>query len=317
MIRHLCLIVTLATAALLMGLLPGCGNSETRPVDPQPENPFEDFVLGRADALEVVTWNLHNFAEDAGRDEVALAAQVIEALGADVVAVQEIAESSRFDDLLEALPAWSGVQANTDNYQNLGYVWLDSTVTVRSLGEVRPQVDEAWRAFPRCPLVLEITWQGHDLALINNHFKCCGDGILESSNPNDEETRRQLACDLLEEHIAGAYAGQPVILLGDLNDNLADAWENNVFTTFLAQPEAYRFADQEVAEGPANGWSWGPGRSHLDHIMVTAPLFSALEADGAACRTVRVDRALPNGQFGDDLSDHAPVVLILPGAFLP
>jgi hypothetical protein len=50
---------------------------------------------------------------------------------------------------------------------------------------------------------------------------------------------------------------------------------------------------------------------------VTAPLFSALEGPGAACLTLRIDQALASGQYRDQLSDHAPVVLVLPGALLP
>lgn len=308
--------LTLALFLLVFGL-GACGESSTRPVEPEPDNPFLSYSLGRDDALEVVTWNLHNFATDSGSDEVALAAKAIQAMGADVVALQEIAESSRFDQLLQALPGWSGQQASSDNYQNLAYVWLDSTVTLRSFGEIRPQVDNAWRAFPRWPLVLEITWQGHEVALINNHFKCCGDGTLDPGDAGDEETRRLFASELLEEHIDGAYQGQAVIMLGDLNDDLADDWEHNVFTPFLAQPEAYRFADMALAEGPSSGWSWGPGSSHLDHIMVTSPLFPALDAVGAECRTVRLDQAMAGGQFRDEISDHAPVVMVLPGASLP
>jgi endonuclease/exonuclease/phosphatase family metal-dependent hydrolase len=309
MLRHrwFSLSVFLVWSAVLV--LTGCGGSETRPVDPAPANPFTAFAVGRDDAFEAVTWNLHNFAEDAGRDEVTLAAQAIAAMGCDLVAIQEIAEDDRFDQLLVELPDWSGYQAMSDRYQNLGFVWLDSTVTVVSIGEIRPDIEDAWRPFPRWPLVVEVLWQGRPLALINNHYKAFGDA--------DSQERRRLASEILEAHIATAYAGQAVILLGDLNDHLDDPEDSNVFLPFLTRPEQYRFADMAVALGPPAGWSWGPGSSHLDHILVTAPLFAALEADGSACYTVRLDQALPSGQFRDDLSDHAPVVVLLPGALLP
>ena len=95
----------LLAVALLAILLAGCGTSEKRTVAPEPENPFEAFRVGGDATLEIVTWNLHNFAEDAGAAEVALVAQAIEALGADVVALQEIAQAARFDALLDSLPA--------------------------------------------------------------------------------------------------------------------------------------------------------------------------------------------------------------------
>lgn len=302
-------LLLIAPSLLLLSLLTGCGGSETRPVDPVPDNPFASFAVGRDDAFEAVTWNLHNFAEDAGRDEVVLAAQAIEALGCDVVAIQEIAERDRFDQLLVELPAWSGNQATSDSYQNLGFVWLDSTVTMVSIAEIRPDVEDAWRPFPRWPLVMEVVWQGRSLALINNHYKAFGDA--------SSQARRRLASEILEAHIAAAYPGRAVILLGDLNDHLDDAEDTNVFLPFLNQPQRYRFADMDVALGPSAGWSWGPGSSHLDHILVTEPLFAALEADGSSCDTVRLDRALASGRFRDELSDHAPVVVVLPGALLP
>ncbi|MEZ4386820.1 MAG: endonuclease/exonuclease/phosphatase family protein [Candidatus Krumholzibacteriia bacterium] len=315
--RRLLLAAALVAAFVACLGLAGCGGSETRPVDPTPPNPFAAFAVGRDDAFEVATWNLRNFATDAGADEVALAAQAIRALGCDLVAVQEIAESGRFNELLAQLPDHSGVQATSDRYQNLGFVWLDSTVTLNSLGEIRPQMDNASRPFPRWPLVVEITWRGHDLAVINNHYKCCGDGTLQAGDPDDEETRRLEASEILDQHIRDAYPDQAVILLGDLNDRLDDVPANNIFSPFLARPEEYRFADLAVATGPSTGWSWGPGSSHLDHILVTAPLFPAVEAAGASCATVRLDQALRSGEYRDLLSDHAPVVLVLPGALLP
>ncbi len=308
------------TPILLLGislfgllLVTACGDSETRPVIPV-DNPFETYAIGTDETFEAVTWNLHNFAEDAGTDEVMLAAQVIAGLGADVVAVQEIAQESRFDQLVDALPDWSGYQATSDRYQNLGYIWLDSTVTMHAVSEI---MEDQWLAFPRAPLVLELTWRGHDLVLIDNHFKCCGDGTLNVDDEDDEENRRWTACRLLEGWIAAEHPDDAVILLGDLNDYLVeDIAANNVFVPFLEAPSLYRFADMEQAEGSSINWSWGPGRGHLDHILVTDELFPALDADGGRCVTLRIDNAM-DGAYTTKLSDHAPVAVILPEAALP
>lgn len=307
------LLLALALAALLLALA-GCGSEETSTLAPAPTNRFAGYDVGTDTTLELVTWNLHNFASDAGDREVTLAAEAIAGMGADVVALQEIAQGLRFDQLLERLPDWSGYRATSDSYQNLAYVWLDSTVTVRGVRELYP---EQWRAFPRQPLVLEITWQGHDLVLVNNHLKCCGDGELDTADPDDEETRRLDAVTLLEQWVRAEHPAAPVVILGDLNDLVDDDPAHNVFQPWLDAPEAYRFADQAVAAGPRDGWSWGPGRSHLDHLLVTDELFGALTAPGASCTTLRLDRALESGAFTEDLSDHAPVVLVLPGSSLP
>jgi len=297
----------------LLALLAGCGSEETTTLAPADENRFAAYGVGSDTTLELVTWNLRNFASDAGSDEVALVAEAIRGLGADVVALQEIAQPVRFTQLLAALPDHAGYQATSDRYQNLAYVWLDSTVTVRGVRELFPGEG---RAFPRQPLVLEITWQGRDLVLVNNHLKCCGDGVLDRDDPDDEETRRLDAVIALEQWIATEQADAAVVVLGDLNDLLTDPDEHNVFAPWLEAPQSYVFADLAAAAGPASGWSWGPGRSHLDHVLITDELFAAALAPGALCRTLRLDQAL-EGEFTTQMSDHAPVVLVMPGSALP
>ena len=300
----------LAALLALAGLsLSGCGSSETTALDPIDDNPFLAYRIGSDDSFEAVTWNLHNFPNDGGSREIELVAQAIEAMGADVVALQEIANVPRFADLLELLPAWSGYVARSDQFQNLAYVWLDSTVTVNRVREI---LTSEWRPLPRSPLVLELTWRERSLVLVNNHLKCCGDGILDRDDADDEENRRWVACQLLEAWIAAEHPDDAVILLGDLNDLLDDPARHNVFTPFLDRPESYLFADLAVALGPAPGWSWGPGQSHLDHLLVSDELFAALGADGASCATLRLDQAL-DGEFRTHVSDHAPVAVVLPG----
>lgn len=313
MTRHLArsFLALMLAAIPLPFLLTGCGGSDTRSLVPEPSNPFTGYAVGGDATFEVATWNLHNFADDAGTDEVDLVAQAIMAMGCDVVALQEIADGIRFTQLLERLPGWDGHVAQSDGYQNLGFVWLDSTVTRRAVGDLHLPIDNDWRPFPRLPLVLEITWNGRDLALINNHFKCCGDGTLDRDDDGDEENRRWVASQLLEAHLASAYPGQAALVVGDLNDRLNDSAADNVFTPFLDQPEAYRFADMALATGSSRNFSYGPGSSHLDHILVNARLFTALDASTSRCVTLRLDQALDSGKYRDDISDHVPVVLVL------
>lgn len=311
--RRRALLACLAIAAICA--LHGCSGEETTPLRPPADNPFVAFKSGSDTTLAVVTWNVRNFATDAGAEEVALAAQVVAGIAADIVALQEIAQWPRFDELNAALPAYSGFQSRTNQYQNLGYLWLDETVTVATVYEIFID-SQYWRPFPRRPLVAEVTWRDRDLVLINNHLKCCGDGVLDRDDPDDEENRRLVANQLLEQWIDTVMTGRAVILLGDLNDLLTDAPAHNVFEPFHLRPDRYRFADQAVAEGPASGWSWGPARSHLDHILVNGAFFAALDAPAAVCRTLRIDQAMDSGEYRRLLSDHAPVVLVVPGRLL-
>ena len=306
----LCVLVLLCVLALLCA---GCSDPETTPLRPPPPNPFSAYQVGATGQFSAVAWNVRNFATDADDTEVALTAQAIAAMAADVVALQEIAQHLRFDQLVGELPAYAGFQSRNNQYQNLAYVWLDSTVTVQNIYEIYTS-SSYWRPFPRRPLVMELTWRNRELVLINNHLKCCGDGVLDRDDPDDEENRRWVANQYLAAWIENEKPDQAVILLGDLNDLLTDPPQHNVFEPFYLQPDRYRFADQAIAEGPASGWSWGPARSHLDHILVTSELFTALESPEAVCVTLRLDLALDSGQFRLEMSDHLPVALSLPAS---
>jgi len=291
-------------------VLAGCGESEETPLAPVTDNPFAAYAFGTDATFEAVTWNLHNFAQDSGSREIALAADAIRALDADVVALQEIASQLAFEQLMDALPGYTGHMATSNNFQDLAYVWQTGAVTPLSAPY---EIYQGRRGpFPRTPLVLEVAWQDTSLLLINNHFKCCGDGTLDASDEDDEETRRYDACVLLDEWIVENAADRAVIVLGDLNDLLVEANPaNNVFRPFLEQPQDYLFADLPLAEGSPEQWSWGPGQSHLDHLLITNELFVALQTGGSEVRTLRLDQALSGATFRDDLTDHAPVGLKL------
>ena len=101
--------------------------------------------------------------------------------------------------------------------------------------------------------------------------------------------------------------------MGDLNDVLTDSAANNVFQPFLDAPEAYRFVDMDIATGPSSGWSFPGYPSHLDHILITQPVFEAYENNGTLVQVVPLHTFLYNGlsDFDPLISDHLPVVLKL------
>lgn len=301
----------LATALLALLSFAGCGSPETTPLKPQPDNLFSDYSIGTDQTFEVVTWNLLNFATTANEEEVQLMAQAVEAMGADLVAVQEIAQWPRFNELVATLPAYNGHQSRTNSFQNLGYLWRESAVEVQTIYEIFGSSSYSL-PFPRRPLVMEMTWRGREMVVVNNHFKAFNSGYIDRDDPTNDGNRRWVACQLLDAWIDSEHPDKAVIVLGDLNDVLTIPPPHNVFEPFYLRPDRYRFADQAVAEGPSTGWSFPSWPSHIDHILVTNQLFAAMDADGAYCLTLRLDHALESGQYRRMMSDHLPVVMVLP-----
>ena len=109
--------------------------------------------------------------------------------------------------------------------------------------------------------------------IINNHFKCCGDGTLNTNDPNDEEMRRLSAVTLLKQYTDSFLIDERVIIVGDLNDILTDPTANNVFNSFLNDSD-YLFVDIPIALGGSSNFSYPNWPSHLDHILISDELFA-------------------------------------------
>lgn len=299
----------LLTAAVLAALLGagGCGES-SKSLVPQDGNPFAAARTGTDSTLEVVTWNLENFAKN-GEVTADYVAQAISGLDVDIVAMQEIESVVHFRAVDEALADWEGYKANSA-YADLDLAFLYRTtgkLAVESIYEIL--TGEA--ALPRSPLVLQGAFDGLPLIVVNNHFKCCGDGVIDPLDDYDDESRRLQASLLLQEYILEHWSGLRVIVVGDFNDELTDPEAGNVFSPFLDAPQQWRFVDLPIAEGPPSGWSYPSWPSHLDHVLVTAELFAGCDGPDAEVQVLRLYDYLPSGwsAYDKNISDHLPVLL--------
>lgn len=293
--------------ALAAGLV-ACGQTD-QSVTPPETNPFEAAKVGTDTTLEVMTWNIENFPKAAVTP--GLVKEIIEGVRPDFVAIEEIANGAAFEQLDAQLTDWTGSHAASDAYQNLGFLCrTGDALTVTAVNEIF--TDDS-RCFPRSPYVVEATWNGTPFVVIVNHLKASGDGVMNTADPYDEETRRRDACVLLADFVATTLAGQRVFIVGDMNDILTDATENNVFQVFLDDPAHWRFADLAIAQGPAGGFSYPNYNSHLDHILVTDELFPALDAPGTLVTTMSQLPSMLGGwaSYDRDVSDHLPVIIRL------
>ena len=296
--------------AAIFGLV-SCGSSE-KSVVPVVENPFAGAKVGTDSTLEIATWNLERFAKKDG-ETVELVIKAVEAMDIDFIALQELSSPLEFQALVDGLEGWDGFMATSHCCINLGFLFK----TGGKLAE--PQFTEILAGLPRPdplnrnPLVLFSSFDGKPIVVINNHYWCCGNGTIDENIPDDEEFLRLKASQALDEYIRDNFAGQRVVMVGDLNDELTDKAVDNVFQPFLDAPEQYNFVDMDIAQGPGSGWSFLGYPSHLDHIMITAPLFDAFQGETTLVQVVPLHTFMAYGWTGYDglISDHLPVVLKL------
>ncbi len=277
-----------------------------------PEIEYEKLSFGRENTLEVMTWNIQNFPKS--EYTVDYATKIILAVDADVIGLQEIQSDSAFVVLLKNLQTqdpedkWNGFRANTNEWEmNLAYLYKSSVIKVDSIFQIYPDDEKYHQPFPRKPLVLEFSCFDQKFFIINNHLKAM---------PGEKNiVRRKEACRLLDKYIDEFLSTKNVILLGDLNDQLTDPEEENVFTVFLDDKQNYCFADWLIAADSTANWSYPywKYRSHLDHILISNELFDEFEKKGSEIRTITIDKFMEGGNDAryKYITDHRPVVLKL------
>lgn len=269
---------------------------------------MRDLHFGTDTTLEVCTWNIEHFPKD-GQTTINYVMQIVESMDIDILALQEIEDESAFNQLDEDLADWDGYYADY-SYSGMAYLYKADLITMNDIYKILTTHE---RPLPRAPLVMECSAGNHSYVLINNHFKCCGDGEMDESDEWDEETRRYDASVLLKDYIDANFANDRVILLGDLNDVLTDNADDNVFQPFITDENNYEFADMSIAESDEENWSYPSWPSHLDHLLVTDEIFTEYNTGSADVETIKPDEYLGGGwdTYETHISDHRPVALRL------
>ena len=267
---------------------------------------LEDLSFGEDNSLEIATWNIEWFPKN-GQATVDYVTEIIEQLDLDILAIQELDDTDMFDQMMNALPAYEGYY-ESGWFAGLAYIYKIETVEVNDIYEIYT-TEPYWSAFPRSPMVIDFNFMEQNYIIINNHFKCCGDGVLDFNNDSDEENRRYNAVNFLKEYIDSTLSDRNVIVVGDLNDDIAESSDNNVFQMILDDVENYFFVDLEIANGNSSNWSFPNWPSHLDHILITNEIFD--EFYNSDVQTIKIDEYLDGGwnEYDQYISDHRPVAL--------
>lgn len=268
---------------------------------------IEDLNYGTDSSLDILTWNIEWFPKN-GQVTANYVSQIIEALDVDVIAVQEVSDTNVFKSMLSNIEGYEGY-FKSSWFAGLAYIYKTETIQIDDIYEIYT-TSPYWSPFPRSPMVMEMSFKDEDYIIINNHFKCCGDGVLNLNDSGDEESRRYKAILLLKEYIDVNFPNDKVIVLGDLNDILTDNASNNVFQPFFDDPSNYYFADTDLAlsDDPSK-WSYPTWPSHIDHILVTNELFDNYDPS-TDVQTIRIEDYIGGwGEYEANISDHRPVAI--------
>ena len=270
-------------------------------------------AFGSDSTFEMITWNIEWFPKN-GETTVNYVSEIIGDLEVDLIAMQELDDTIVFNQMISELENYNAYY-ESGYFAGLAYIYNPEVVQIDTIYEIYT-TQPYWRPFPRSPMVMELTFMYDTYIVINNHFKCCGDGYLDMDDQWDEEKRRYDASNLLEEYIRLNFQDKKVIFTGDLNDDIAEASPNNVFTAFLDSPEEYLFTDMDIALGPISNWSYPTWPSHLDHILITEPLFADMLNEGSVTETLLIDQYFDSWyDYDANVSDHRPVAIRIDGDY--
>ncbi|MCD4818124.1 MAG: endonuclease/exonuclease/phosphatase family protein [Candidatus Cloacimonetes bacterium] len=299
---------------LLFTLIVHLLNAEIAMNDSLPNIDYAKLSFGENKTLEIVTWNIQNFPKK-GDISVDYTANIILSIDADIYCLQEIESDSAFVILVEKLNQedkknrWKGFRADTDEWKmNLAYIYKDNVTKKEKFYEIfYENNDENHYAFPRHPLIMEFKYKWRKIIIINNHLKAKG--------KEKDRKRRIAAINRLDKYIKANFDKNNVIVLGDMNDQIADEREKNVFLQVLDKPEEYKFADEKIAAYTTANWSYPywKYRGHLDHIFISNELFDEFSHKTSDIQTITIDKFMDGG--GDArykyITDHRPVALKL------
>ena len=267
---------------------------------------LQELSFGDEYSLDIATWNIEWFPKN-NQITVDYVIEIINSLEFDILAIQELDDTTMFNDMLDSLPSYSGYYESSW-FAGLAYIYKTDLVEINDIFEIYTD-SPFWNAFPRSPMVMDLNFAGENYIIINNHFKCCGDGILDLNDELDEENRRYAAMNLIKTYIDEHLSNEKVIVLGDLNDDISEPHQNNVFQDVLDDSNNYQFVDLFIAQGNSSDWSFPNWPSHLDHILITNELFD--ELDSIQVKTIKIDNYINGGwtEYDQNISDHRPVAM--------
>ncbi len=283
-------------AFLIIVSFVNCNQRSLEPGDSSQPLPIVN-KYGTDTTFDIATWNIEHFPLQ-GSTTINYVIKIIKNMDIDLIGLQEMDDAGAFNRLLDSLPEYNGVLSNQPtNSLKLGIIYKKDIISISNVTQIF--TNDSY-AFPRPPFTAYVQVKKEnnivfDFTLFVLHLKAFG-GI-------ENEARRRNACEKLKSYIDNNLLNsheKDVIVLGDLNDEIDDPVQDNVFQVFLDDSLNYLFLSYRLL-----GQSSYPGSNSLiDHILITN---DALVEYGNG-KTVLLDLDHQFYEYSTFVSDHRPVL---------
>ncbi|NNE47618.1 MAG: T9SS type A sorting domain-containing protein [Rhodothermales bacterium] len=267
---------------------------------------------GTEAAFEFATWNIEQFGNTGGGPsnearQLTNAATIIRESQIDLWAVQEIADESAFNDLVNEVGAgYEGRLAPTPSSLRVGYIFKSDIVSALSVQEILTQFDSDFAGRP--PFLLRARISLPDTAMtvtfITIHMKAFDD--------QSSYERRVRASGYLKNHIDfSSLFDDPVVILGDYNDLLEGSIRGGLpspYANFVSDEAGYLTVTRTFHDDNTNTWCGNDNScrsgSPIDHIVITNEVFPVFKSGSQA----PLNELLSDPAYVFTTSDHLPVM---------
>lgn len=262
--------------------------------------------------LDVTTWNLLWFGSTDTTIGVANKQRqfnsvriALDSMGSDIYAFQEIVSAEVLDSLASSVQgSYGGYLAPIEQQQKMAYLVNRNVVTVVETGLAINGGPQAW-ANGRFPYRMTARCRINDVEkkvlLFNLHAKATGD----STTAQEDYLWRKTDAETFHDYLNTFYASEPVIILGDFNDDVTSSVvvpNPTPYAVFIEDSLNWRVLTKLLSEQGLRSYIGSTTNARmLDHIIVSNELFPAI---------YRTYLEAPNAflsSYTTTVSDHLPV----------
>ena len=140
---------------------------------------IDDIDYGTPSTLEIISWNIENFPKKEATT-VGKVGDIIEALNADIIAIQEVDDRNSFNEMVANLESYEGY-LESEWFAGLAFIYNKNTIEINSIYEIYT-TSQYWSPFPRSPMVMDFNFKNQRYIVINNHLKCFNSNFKRFNN---------------------------------------------------------------------------------------------------------------------------------------